>query len=124
MKKYMALMPLLLFYFGAFGQSKEMEGKILSRHGNTVQVSLTSSCPNSLSGQYRLEKYFTQEILGSQATGWLTIGSISLVSCQNGKLTLNVNEEKSEILVNGEKIDHFKAGNIVKVIAVDAIEAK
>lgn len=122
MKRLILLIPFLFAFATVWSQTKtdEFEGKIVEHTGKQVKIALKGSCPSNLAGDYRLEKHFVQEIFGSTATGWMTVASVQLSQCQNGSLLVTLTAEKGEILVNGEKVDHFKVGNIVKVVSVAA----
>jgi hypothetical protein len=48
-------------------------------------------------------------------TGWLSVADAKITAVKENKVTFLVYKEKSEILVNDEKVDHFKIGNHLKL---------
>lgn len=90
------------------------DGKILSKKGQTVTISISGQRALPSEGQNGiLAKYFEQDILGMKTTGWLDIGEVKIISVKIATVTMSLEKELSVITKNGEKVDHFKAGNIV-----------
>jgi hypothetical protein len=95
----------------------EIGGLIKSRLNDivTVQYNPQEKLPakNTLGN---FSKYFESVIFGFKTTGWLDIADVKVISCGKGILKLKILNEKSQMLINEEKVDHFAVGNKVKFI--------
>lgn len=98
-------------------QSGSLEGRILSHKGNVVEI-----IPTSFSGaDYQtgtiadMSKHFEEKMGNMTMQGWLVVGKVEFIPTARQNLEVKILEEKSEILVNGEKVDHFKPGKTVKL---------
>ena len=118
--------PLLLILFlwlslPALSQTSETPkreniGQVESRLNNRVRVICDDLEKPPTGFRGTLYKYFEQKILGVNSTGWLEIAKVEASGNNPGDIYFDILEEKSEIVVNGEKVDHFKRGNKVKFI--------
>ena len=90
------------------------DGTILSKTGKTVIIKITNQRIIPAVGQTGiLAKYFEEEIFGIKTTGWLDIGKMKITSLKPNSITMTINEELSVVTKNGEKVNHFKPGNVV-----------
>jgi hypothetical protein len=96
--------------------SKTVEGTLISKNGLIVKFqpkAETNVLPvkDSLG---ILSKYFETTIGKFNTTGWMDIGKMKVVSADRNMLTLKLIEELSIITKNGEKVNHFKPGTVVR----------
>lgn len=113
----------LLFSSSGFSQIIGLpEGEILSKNGSIIEIRINGGCNSLLNSEYALDKHFVQEIFGAQATGWLTVAKVEVVNCEERSLKVKIVEIQSEITVNGEKVNHFKVGNLVKLTELNQKE--
>lgn len=109
---------LLLFSASAFvaqaQDAGEIEGLIYAREGDIVKVVSEDSPlpPAGMQGEFL--KHFEEKLGKMTMNGWLNVGVLEIVSVEGQNMKLRIIEEKSEILVDGEKVDHFKVGKRVK----------
>lgn len=97
------------------GAAKEVVGTLVSRRGDELTVEL-SDAPK-VGGKAVLYKRFEQEIGPIKATGWLAIADVTVKKVDGRKVVLAISAEKSNIVVNGKKLDHFTSGAEVKLDA-------
>jgi hypothetical protein len=62
-----------------------------------------------------LSKYFENKFGNMNITGWLNIADIKVVSIKGTEINVVVEKELSVTYVNGEKKNHFKPGNEIKI---------
>lgn len=100
-----------------YAQSGSLEATVLSRKGNTVELQrVTSSSVDLQSGTVAdMSKHFEEQLGKMTMNGWLTVAKVKCLSAAQQRITVEVLEEKSEITVNGEKVDHFKPGKRMKL---------
>lgn len=91
-----------------------IEGVIVARKGKTVIVSTQGELPE-VGKKGLLFKWFEQTLFGMTATGWLDIAAVTVKKAAGKKLTLAIDEEHSETVMNGKKVNHFKKKNKVKL---------
>ncbi|MFH0893239.1 MAG: hypothetical protein V2A54_02285 [Bacteroidota bacterium] len=96
--------------------SKTVEGTLISKNGLIVKFqpkAETNLLPvkDSLG---ILSKYFETTIGKFNTTGWMDIGKMKVISADKNMLTLKLIEELSIITKNGEKVNHFKPGTVVR----------
>ena len=96
-----------------YGAAKEVVGTLVSRSGNDLTVEL-SDAPK-VGEKAVLYKRFEQEIGPIKATGWLAIADVTVKKVDGRKVVLAMSAEKSTIVVNGKKLDHFTSGAEVKL---------
>lgn len=95
-------------------KSYDLEGKLTSRTGSilVIEVPGASPTPGTKGVLYR---HFEQDIGPLHTTGWLAIADVTVKDSKDGKIRLDLVAEKSTILLNGKKVDHFKSGNVIKL---------
>ena len=59
--------------------------------------------------------HFEQQLGPLRTTGWLGIAEVTVKETKGSKVYLNLVAEKSTIVLNGKKVNHFVAGNSVKL---------
>ncbi len=91
-----------------------VEGTIASRKGTVLLLNTTGAGPASGS-KWSLYRYFEQKVGPFNTTGWLGIADVTVKGEKAGRLELTIDAERSVIMVDGKKVDHFAAGNRVKL---------
>lgn len=91
----------------------EITGTLVGRNGKEVTVELSAAPPVGAKGS--LLKRFDQEIGPIKATGWLGIADVSVKKVDGRKVVLAIEAEKSDIVLNGKKLDHYTSGAQVKL---------
>ncbi|NUQ74403.1 MAG: hypothetical protein HUU21_12675 [Polyangiaceae bacterium] len=93
-----------------------VEGTIASRSGALLVVTPAAGSKGPPVGSKgNLFRYFEQQVGPFNTTGWLGIADVTVKGVKEGRLELTIDAEKSEIVVNGRKVNHFEAGNRVKL---------
>ncbi len=94
----------------------EIEGVIVSKSKALVKLKVN---PTEFMPQKDqtglLSKYFENKIGNMNINGWLSIAEIKVVSVNNLELSVSIEKELSVTYVNGEKKNHFKSGNQIKL---------
>jgi len=91
-----------------------MEGKLVSRTGAILVIDVAGASP-SPGAKGVLYRHFEQDIGPLHTSGWLGIADVTVKDVKGSKISLNLVAEKSIIMVNGKKTNHFQAGNQVKL---------
>jgi hypothetical protein len=77
---------------------------------------MTASDAPPAGSKGQLYVHFEQDLpLLGHTTGWLGVADVTVKDAKNGSVTLTIDAEKSNITVNGKKVDHFKKGNQLKL---------
>lgn len=92
----------------------EVEGTIASRKGSILIIN-TKGAPPAAGAKGSLLRYFEQKVGPFNTSGWLGIADVTVKSASGDRIELTINAEKSVIVVDGKKVDHFAAGNRVKI---------
>jgi hypothetical protein len=94
----------------------QVEGTIASRKGTVLVINTTGGGSAPAAGsKWSLFRYFEQKVGPFNTTGWLGIADVTVKGANGGRLELTIDAEKSEIMVNGKKVNHFAAGIRVKL---------
>lgn len=93
----------------------EITGTIVSRKGTELTVDVAASPPPAAGVKGVLSRHFEQQLGPLSTSGWLVIADVVVKKASGGKVVLTIAEEKSTILVNGKKVDHFKGGTPIKI---------
>src|SRR5262249_37395355 len=92
----------------------ELEGTLVSRNGSLLVIDAAGAAPSS-GAKGVLYRYFEQEIGPLHTSGWLGIADVTVKDAKGSKIRLNLVAEKSIIMLNGKKVNHFESGNKVKL---------
>jgi hypothetical protein len=93
-----------------------VEGSIASRKGSLLVVTTAAGAKAPVVGaKGSLFRYFEQQVGPFNTTGWLGIADVTVKGAKDGRLELTIDAEKSDIVVNGKKVNHFEAGIRVKL---------
>lgn len=95
-----------------------VEGKLVSRVGSTIVIDLgraSSGAAPSAGQKGVLYRFFEQDIGPIHTTGWLGIADVTVKDVKGSKIRLDLVAEKSVIMLNGKKVNHFESGNQVKL---------
>jgi len=95
-------------------EAVSLEGKLVSRVGAVLVIDAAGAAP-SPGTKGVLYRYFEQDIGPLHTTGWLGIADVTVKDVKGSKIRLDLVAEKSVIMVNGKKTNHFQAGNRVKL---------
>jgi hypothetical protein len=123
---FAALIVLLLTGQRLAAQAGSLEGTIIARKGNVVTVQMTSSDgTDPQNGTVAdMSKYFEEKMGNISMSGWLVVAKVEFVPTTHQNTDIKILEEKSEITVNGEKVNHFKVGKRVKLEWPAKVEEK
>lgn len=125
MKNFLFLLTLLCTFISLRAQDAdpaqpEVEGDIVYHAGSTVTILCETDSLPSPGDSVAVTKYFERPFLNGTMTGWLSVADAKVTAVKEHKVTFVVFKEKSEILVNDEKVDHFKIGNHLKLSPFEA----
>jgi hypothetical protein len=120
MKKYFLFFFLLLTLLlpsALHAQSGSLEGTIIGRKGNVVTIAPTNfTGTDPENGTVAdMSKHFEEKMGNMTMSGWLAVAKIEFIPTSHQNTDIKILEEKSEITVNGEKVDHFKVGKRIKL---------
>ncbi len=94
----------------------EVTGVIVNKNKAVVKLKMDQTDSLPLKDQSGiLSKYFENKIGNMNLTGWLTIADIKILSVAGNEIKVLVEKEQSVTYVNGEKKNHFKPGNKIKI---------
>lgn len=93
----------------------ELTGKLLSRAGSDVVLDLAADTPVEVGKKGSLSRFFEQQLGPIATSGWLGIADVTVKKVDKNKVTVTINAEKSNIVLNGKKVNHFTAGQKIKL---------
>ncbi len=93
----------------------ELTGKLLSRAGSDVVLELAADTPVEVGKKGSLSRFFEQQLGPIATSGWLGIADVTVKKVDKNKVTVTINAEKSNIVLNGKKVNHFTAGQKIKL---------
>lgn len=123
MKKTLLVFQVLIISLNGFSQeevrcsisTKSVEG-ILTNGSNASPIfKMTSSSTLNVGDKGELYKYFNRQTIFGNMKGTLGIADVKVVKVSGSSVYLKVLEEKSSIVINGKKKDHFVKGNKIKL---------
>jgi hypothetical protein len=123
MKTRWLILPfvLLLLPFAGWAQdaeavpATELQGKVTSHNNKTVVLTVDPGATPAMGDSVDVFKYFERTVLNGTMTGWLGVALARVTAVRGTQVTLTIVEERSEIIMNGSKVDHFKLGNRMKL---------
>lgn len=92
-----------------------VEGTIAARKGPVLVINTSKSPAPGAGSKGSLFLYFEQKVGPFNTSGWLGIADVTVKTANEGRLELTIDAEKSVIVVDGKKVDHFAPGNRVKL---------
>jgi hypothetical protein len=109
--------------------AKEQEGTLVARKGKTVRIKVDDAASASVDQHATLLRYFNGKsgqktplgalagIFGGNATvsGWLAIADVRVQKIDGNTVTLEIEQEQANIVMNGKKVNHFSPGAKVKL---------
>ena len=100
-----------------FAQSGSLESTVVSRKGNLVVLKLDSQKGEAYQNGTvaDMSKYFEEKLGNMQMSGWLGVAKVEFIAATQQNVEIKILEEKGEITVNDEKVDHFKPGKRMKL---------
>jgi antitoxin component YwqK of YwqJK toxin-antitoxin module len=93
----------------------KIEGTLASNANTTININIGSEFDKPPVGtKGELNKFFEKQLFGMFSSGTLGIATAEVVKCDQKTLTLKVLKQKSEMVINGVKKNHFEAGKLVE----------
>lgn len=130
MKSHFPSILIALFFLlsttSLLAQSGSLEGTIIARKGKIVTIhptTFTGTDPQN-GTLADMSKYFEEKMGSMSMSGWLGVAKVEFIPTTHQNKDIKILEEKSEITVNGEKVDHFKVGKRVKLEWPAKVEEK
>lgn len=96
-----------------------IEGVLSNSSSKLLVMQQTSGIKPEIGGRGELLKYFQSKMFGGNVSGTMVIAEVEITDITGSQVMLKVLEEKSKILVNGKKKNHFIKGNKVKLKIYD-----
>jgi uncharacterized Zn-binding protein involved in type VI secretion len=105
----------------------EFEGKLVSRTGKALKVRLNAGASPTPGALAEVLRYFESKpgeasplgvlggLLGGTISGWVVIAGAKVDKVDNDTVTLTISEERSTIMINGKKVNHFAPGARMKL---------
>ena len=109
----------------------EIEGKLVARTKNTVRVKLAGQQRPEKDQSLSLLRFFSGKagdkspigalagIFGAKVavSGWVSIADVRVTKVDGAVVTLEIEKEKSKVVVNGKPTNHFTPGAKLKLTA-------
>ena len=107
----------------------EIEGTLRARKGKEVVLRFDGADLPAAGAKATLSKYFEGKpgqasplgalggLLGGTITGWMVIADVTVKGVNGKDVTVTVDAEKSNIVVNGKPVNQFTPGAKVKLSA-------
>ena len=92
-----------------------MQGVVKLHAGNQLNLQITQGEAPSKGTVCEMSKEFEQTLGKMTMKGWLGVATVKVLARNEDMIKLEILEEKSEITVNDEKVDHFKVGKVMKL---------
>lgn len=119
MKKHLTLLLIAVaFAFGVLpAQTGNLEATVVARRGNLIELKLESQEGEAFQTGTAADmfKHFEEKMGNMSMSGWLGVAKVEFVPTTKQNIQIKILEEKGEITVNGEKVDHFKTGKRMKL---------
>lgn len=94
----------------------EATGVIVNKNQAIIKLKMDQTDSLPLKDQTCvLSKYFENKFGNMNLSGWLTIADIKVISIEGADVKVLVEKEQSVTYINGEKKNHFKPGNKIKI---------
>jgi hypothetical protein len=100
----------------AAASAPEIAGSIVSRKGNVLTIRTTAGFLPPVDAKATLYRRFEQQLGPISASGWLEVAKVIVKKAAPGSIDVTIAEEKSTILLNGKKVNHFGSGADVKLM--------
>ena len=97
---------------------QEFEGTVLSVKGKIVAIKLDAPAALFTKQAVEVYKFFNENILGMQSSGWLLAAEAKVVSIKENEVSLEITAEKSNMVINGKKIQHLKKDARIKLAVI------
>jgi hypothetical protein len=106
---------------------EEFEGKLVSKAGQTLKVQLNGSAAPAAGAPAEVSRFFESKpgeanplgilggLLGGTISGWVVVASAKVDKLDKDTVTLTISEERSAIIMNGKKVNHFSPGARMKL---------
>jgi len=112
----LSLLIIICAAITAYGQEgPERTGSVLQKQGGIVTIVLDAGDPIATGAAVTIYKFFKKTIFGMETTGWLEAADAVVISSHDTRITARITKNKSEMVVNGKKVDHLTPGTRVKV---------
>lgn len=97
-------------------QKSSYVGKVIARKGKNVSLKLEGSNLPSVGSEGSLLKFFQKKLGPFSTRGWLNVAGVKVKSAKGSKVRVRILEERSKIVVNGKRVNHFKKGTAIKLV--------
>jgi hypothetical protein len=106
---------------------EEFEGKLVSKTGQTLKVRLNGGAAPTAGASAEVSRFFEGKsgeasplgilggLLGGTISGWVVVASAKVDKLDKDTVTLTIGEERSTIVMNGKKVNHFSPGARMKL---------
>jgi hypothetical protein len=94
---------------------QERQGTIASRTGQIITLRIAGTSAVALGAKGSLYRRFGQSIGSITMTGWLEVAEVIVRRLDAHSIDVEVIKEKSDIRVNGKRVDHFAPGETIKL---------
>ncbi len=114
---FAAFIILLLTGQRLAAQTGQLEGTILSKKGNIIELQLISKTGDDFQNgtEADMSKYFEEKMGNMNMNGWLGVAKVKFIPTTRQNITIEILKQTSDITVNGEKVNHFKVGKRMKL---------
>jgi hypothetical protein len=92
-----------------------LEGTIASRAGSTLTLTIQGAPASKVGTHARLFRRFAKKFGSVDITGWLEVADVVIKKADARAVVVEILKEKSDIRVNGKKVDHFAPGETIKI---------
>jgi len=92
-----------------------MAFSLMSRRGSVVKMQITDGDLPKVGHSGTLSKRVVKQFGRMNMTAWVNIASVKVTNVTGGTVTLTIEEEQSIVMVNGQKVDHFKPGSQLRL---------
>lgn len=93
----------------------EYQGTIGARSGKSLTLQISGVAANAAGAKAELFRRFGQNLGALSVTGWLDVAEVIVRKVDAGQVVVEVVKEKSDIRVNGKRVDHFGPGETIKL---------
>ena len=105
----------------------ELEGRLVARAGDKLRIKLAQAATPPLGASAEVSSYFEGKagqasplgvlggLLGGTISGWLVVANGTVANVDGDVVTLDIKQERSEVKVNGKKVNHFTPGARMRI---------
>lgn len=94
---------------------QEMQGTIAAHAGKALTLQIAGVASTAAGAKGELYRRFGQNLGTLKLTGWLDVAEVVVRKVQARQVVVEIVQEKSDIRVNGKRVDHFAPGETIKL---------